>query len=229
MIHPKFIKYLLSLLIFLFACSTINAEEKKILKRWEKVIQNFEMMDKQNPPPKNPILFIGASNFRRWDLKKNFSDLPTVNRAFGGSMLSESIFYIDRIVYPYNPKTIILYAGANDMSRGRKTPLQVLESYQEFVKLVHKKFPETRIVFLSLPYFYRYRDMPEKNADVTKVNQLILDETKKDDLLDFVEINEAMKDSEGKPRKDLFTNDGIHVNQDGYDVWAEKLRPFMIK
>ena len=223
---------MVSLNLYFLLCSLAlmhKEKNKKVLKRWENVIQNFERMDKKNAPPKNPILFVGASNFRRWELKNNFPELPTLNRAFGGSMLSESIFYIDRIVYPYNPKTIVLYAGANDMSRGKKSPQQVLESYQEFVKLVHEKFPKTRIVFISLPHFYRDRDKPENIAKVKQVNQLILEESRKDDRLDFAEINEAMKDSEGKPRKDLFTKDGIHVNQDGYEVWAEILRPYMVK
>ncbi len=233
----RIIKSFLTLVVLILFCSHayINAKEK--LKptdpnhpvRWEKNILNFESQDKQNSKIKNAILFIGGSNIRRWNLKNNFPNLPVINRGFGGSMISDANYYLDRIVFPYQPKTIVLYGGANDMGRGHKTPRQVLEDYEEFVKRVHQKTPKTNIVYISLPHFFRSRNNSDEITKVNRVNELIREATLKDQRLEYVEINKAMADKSGVPRKELFIKDGIHMSPAGYQIWAEKLMPRLKK
>jgi len=231
--HITTIMLTLTVILLFSVQTTINAKEK--LKstdpnhpvRWKKDIQRFERQDKQNPKIKNAILFIGGSNFRLWNLKKYFPDLPVINRGFGGSMISDANYYLDRIVFPYQPKTIVLYGGANDMGRGHKTPLQVLKDYEEFVNRVHQKLPKTNIVYFSLPHFFRSRNNSDEIAKVNRVNELISAVTLKDHRLEYVEINKAMADQNGDPRKELFIKDGIHMSPAGYQIWAEKLMPFL--
>ncbi len=143
-------------------------------------------------------------------------------------MIADAVYYADRIVLPYQPKIVVLYGGANDMGcRGRKTPRQVLGDYQQFVNAVHKALPETRIVYISLPYFYRERDNPEAVAKVTRVNQLIGEAAKQDKRLVFVDVNRVMADENGQPRGELFQPDGVHMNAAGYKLWAAQLRPHL--
>lgn len=194
---------------------------------WEKAIERFEAQDRQNPPPQNAILFIGGSNIRRWNLQDNFPDLPVINRGFGGSMIADAIFYFDRVVKPYRPELIVLYGGANDMGRGKKTPHQVLTDFRTFVDAVHENRPDTQILYISLPHFYSERDDSEAVAKVKLVNQLIASAIAEDSRLTFVEVNKAMADADGQPRKDLFQRDGIHMNAKGYSIWAGKLRPLL--
>ena len=72
-----------------------------------------------------------------------------INRGFGGSHISDVIHYADRIVLPYRPKVILLYAGDNDVGQG-KPPQQVIGDYHAFTGLVWKQLPETSIVFLPI-------------------------------------------------------------------------------
>ena len=191
---------------------------------WEKAIEEFEAQDRQNPPPQNAILFIGGSNIRRWNLQDNFPDLPVINRGFGGSMIADAIYYFDRVVTPYRAEVIVLYGGANDMGRGKKTPHQVLADFQTFVDAAHKLRSDTRILYISLPHFYSDREDSEVIAKVKLVNQLIAGAIAEDSRLTFVDVNKAMADAEGQPRKELFQQDGIHMNAKGYAIWAARLR-----
>ncbi|MEO1837018.1 MAG: hypothetical protein ABGZ49_16175, partial [Akkermansiaceae bacterium] len=59
-------------------------------KDWEPSIKAFEEKDKASSPPKDPILFLGSSSIRGWNLKTSFPDRLTMNRGFGGSELSDS-------------------------------------------------------------------------------------------------------------------------------------------
>jgi len=195
---------------------------------WEEAIQKFEALDRQNPPPQGGILFIGGSNIRRWELTNNFSDRPVINRGFGGSMIADAVHYADRIVLPYRPRIVVLYGGANDMGkRGRKSPRDVLTDYLKFIQKVHDALPNTRIVYISLPNFYKDRDAPDAIAKVTLVNDLIREATEKDERLVFVNVNEAMADKYGQPRRELFQSDGVHMNETGYKLWASLLRPHL--
>jgi lysophospholipase L1-like esterase len=142
-------------------------------------------------------------------------------------MIADAVYYADRIVLPYRPKIVVLYGGANDMSRGGKTPQEVLADYRTFIKAVHDVLPNTRIVYISLPHFYRDRDKPDAIAKVTLVNDLISEACKENKRLVFVNVNEAMADDHGRPRRDLFQDDKIHVNAEGYKLWASQLRPHL--
>ena len=84
-----------------------------------------------------------------------------INRGFGGSELSDAIRYFDRIVLPYRPRIIFLYAGDNDIQRG-KTAKQVVADYQAFARRVHRERPSTQFAFIAIkPSIKRWHLWPE--------------------------------------------------------------------
>ncbi|MDG1895730.1 MAG: GDSL-type esterase/lipase family protein [Fuerstiella sp.] len=128
----------------------------------------------------------------------------------------------------YQPESVVLYGGVNDMrTRGRKTPSDVLSDYRKLVKAVHAVLRNIRIVYISLPHFYRDRGNPDANARSTPVNDMIAEATEKNKRLVFVNLNEPMADRNGQPRRQLFQTDGIHMNTAGYKLWASQLRPHL--
>src|SRR5690349_16186300 len=77
--------------------------------RWEKNIAAFEAQDRENPPPKRALLFIGSSTIVRWKtLAEDFPEYKTINRGFGGSQIEDSAYYADRVVIPYAPRAVFL-------------------------------------------------------------------------------------------------------------------------
>ncbi|HKR08201.1 MAG TPA: GDSL-type esterase/lipase family protein, partial [Gemmatimonadaceae bacterium] len=118
--------------------------------RFESEIRAFEDSDRVNPPRPGGVVFVGSSSIRMWpDLRADFPGSNVIQRGFGGSRLDEVVRYTPRIVLPYRPTLIILYAGENDLVEDR-TPEQVFESYKSFVKVVRDTLPQTRIVFVSI-------------------------------------------------------------------------------
>ncbi len=99
-----------------------RAEDLPNFARWEKDIAAFEQKDKEKPPPKNAILFVGSSSIRLWDLTKSFPALEVINRGFGGSQIADSVHFAPRIVIKYEPRLVILYAGDNDIAAGKPQP-----------------------------------------------------------------------------------------------------------
>ena len=200
------------LCVFLILLTPLSADPAK----WEKDIAKFEAADKKSPPPENAHLFIGSSSARMWDLKKSFPEFKTINRGFGGSELEDSLVYADRILIPYRPKVVFLYAGDNDINKG-KTPEIVTADYQKFVAKVHKALPKTDIVFVPIkPSLKRWNLWPKMN----KANQAIKTLTKENPKLHYLEIPPAMLGKDGKPKKELFAKDGLHLSPEGYHLWT---------
>lgn len=193
--------------------------------KWEKEIAAFEAADRLAPPPQDAVLFVGSSTFRLWkSLAEDFADHKVINRGFGGSEMADSVFYADRIVIPYKPRLIVVFAGSNDINAG-KTPEQVLSDLQEFVARVRAALPGVRIAYLSIaPCPSRW-----SQADAQmKANHLIRDFAKAGENLDYIEVWSQLLGPDGQPRADLYLADGLHPNREGYKIRAAAIRPHLV-
>jgi lysophospholipase L1-like esterase len=194
--------------------------------RWDKEIRAFEEADQTNPPPRQAILFIGSSSIRRWtNLAQAFPGHKVISRGFDGSHLSDSVAFVDRIVTPYKPRLVLLYAGDNDIASG-VSPEQVLGDFKAFDARIHAALPNTRIAYLAIkpcPAREKYLDR------VKATNRLIREYTATNDRLLFVDLFTPMLTKEGRPQADVYLEDGLHPNAQGYELWASILRPILDK
>ena len=144
-------KRLIFLIIFaLFFTFVVSAQTYDRAKIWDAEINSLTEIDLKQTPPKDAVLFVGSSSIRSWkNLRRDFPQLNLINRGFGGSRLEDVNFYFDRIVAPYNPKTIVLYAGENDVNDGI-APEKVLADFQQFSKMVRARFPKAKLIYVSL-------------------------------------------------------------------------------
>ncbi len=191
--------------------------------RWEPAIREFEAQDAQNPPQPGGVVFVGSSSIRMWNLKESFPDLDALNRGFGGSQLSDVVEFADRIILPYKPRLVIVYAGDNDLA-ANKPPERVVADYRRLVKQIHEKLPETRIAFIGVkPSISRWRLIEQ----VREVNRTVAAIAAEDERLEFIDIEPSMLGEDGQPRKELFLADGLHLNAAGYEVWTKLVRPVL--
>jgi len=194
-------------------------------QRWQPDIDNFTRQDEQQAPPQNAILFVGSSSIRLWDTQKSFPGLTTINRGFGGSFLVDSEYYADRIILPYAPRTIVLYAGDNDIASG-KSPAMLLADFQSFTAKIRRSLPQTKILYIAIkPSLARWNLWPQMNA----ANHLIGDYCAAAPRMQFIDITFPMLGTDGQPRPELFQPDGLHLNDEGYRLWTSILTPFLVK
>lgn len=206
---------------------TSLAEEKRAepkAGKWDKEFAAMEAKDKQSPPPKNGVVFVGSSSVRMWDLKKSFPELPAVNRGFGGSQLIDSVEHFDRLVLPHQPKIVVLYAGDNDLAGGKKTPQQVAGDFAAFQKKLRAALPETKLIFLSIKPSTARAKLLDKQREA---NELIRKQCSRDKLCTFLDVQKPMQGTDGQVRPDLFLKDGLHLNEAGYKIWNELLLPLV--
>jgi lysophospholipase L1-like esterase len=216
MLPPRILRLAIALLLVpaLFA-----APEK-----WAAAIDKFTEGDARNPPPTNAVVFVGSSSIVKWaSLARDFPHVTVINRGFGGSQLEDSVHFADRIVIPYKPRTVVLYAGDNDLNAG-KSPETVHADFRSFVSKVHAALPNARIVYIAIkPSPSRWK-LREK---IVRANALIAADCAKDPRLAFADIYTPMLDAKGEPRPELFVKDMLHMNEAGYAVWTPVVAPLL--
>jgi len=133
--------------------------------KWAPTFAAFSSSDKANMPAPGGVLFVGSSSIRLWDnLEKQFSSVPVViKRGFGGSRMEDCAAYLSRLVTPYKPRLVLVYAGENDLAEGR-SPEQVLRSFGTFVKGVRAQLPRTRIAYISIKPSLARQEMLPRSA-----------------------------------------------------------------
>jgi lysophospholipase L1-like esterase len=208
----------LSIWFLVLAIGAANAQTN----RFDADIAAFEAKDRTNPPPKDAILFIGSSSIRLWKtLERDFPEHKVINRGFGGSEIGDSVRFADRIVVPYRPKLVVMYAGGNDINAG-KMPEQVAGDFKAFVEKVRAKLPQTRIAYISIaPNPARWSQVER----VKRANELIREFTKASSNLAFIDVFPHMLGEDGQPRPEIFGDDRLHMNERGYALWTKLVGP----
>jgi lysophospholipase L1-like esterase len=209
------------LTLLLFAATFAQAQETR---PYYNEIKYFKKLDSANFPPKNAILFIGSSTFTNWkDVQEYFPKHKIINRGFGGSSLPHVIDYVGDIVYPYQPKQVVIYCGENDFTGGA-TAQMVVDRVQKLVDTIRAKFPKVAIAYVSIkPSPSREKYLPlmkEANQNI----QLLLKKYKK---TAYINTADAMYTSEGKIMTDIFLQDNLHMNAKGYQIWQKIMAPYL--
>lgn len=220
-----FLRTLTFLIILSLAALSAYAQKSDTTSNiWENDIRKFEHDDSLQPPPRGAVLFVGSSSIRMWEtLKQDFPNQQVINRGFGGSELFDAVYFANRIILPYKPRIVVVYAGDNDLANG-KTPERVLSDYKLLVRLLHQKLPGTRIDYLSVKPSLARWNLVDK---IRKTNRLIKEYSSRDRLLVYIDIFTPMLGKDGKPRKELLAPDGLHLNSDGYALWTQVVRPYL--
>ncbi len=194
--------------------------------KWEKEISAFERMDQTNPPPKRALLFIGSSTIRFWStLPTDFPKQKIINRGFGGSQIEDATHFADRIVFPYEPRMVFLRAGGNDLWAGKSVE-QVFDDFKNFVEAVQAKLPKAEVVFISLSPSIARRKQADKEK---QLNEMVQDYVGHHRGLKYIDTYSLLLGADGQPRPELFREDKLHFNAEGYKLLVERVRPFVSK
>jgi lysophospholipase L1-like esterase len=191
-------------------------------------IQNFKKQDSISFPPKNAILFIGSSSFTNWkDIQNYFPKHLILNRGFGGSSLTDVIRYANEIIFPYEPKQIVIYCGENDIAGDSTvTGKMVFERFKQLFEMIRKKNPNVPIAFVSLKPSPSRWHLRHKMIDANKrIKKYLFLKSK----TSFINVYSVMLNEHSKPLSEIFLQDKLHMNAQGYRIWQKAIEPTLIK
>lgn len=215
-------KILLSLLLALVPCFACVAQTNHA--QWNAAIEAFEASDRANPPPQGAVLFIGSSSIEHWkSVAADFPEAKVINRGFGGSELGDSTYFADRIIKPYHPRAIVLYAGDNDLYDGH-TPQQVRDDFEAFVRKARSVDPGVPIAFIAIkPSVARKALLPK----IKQTNELVREYAATQKNVTYIDVFTPMLGADGQPQLKWFIEDGLHMNRTGYALWISIIKPWV--
>ena len=216
--------YIVSLLSFLLLVNYTIAQAPPFYND----IQAFKAKDATAPPPKHAILFVGSSSFTKWtDVQSYFPNRTIINRGFGGSSLPDVIRYADEIIFPYQPKQVVIYCGENDLAAADAvTADTVVQRVKTLVGMIRSRLGNVPVVFVSLkPSPIRSRLFEKMKT----VNARVKDFLMKDGHAAFADVYSKMLDANGEPMQEIFLADRLHMNEKGYAIWQKVLEPLLVK
>lgn len=217
-------KIVLLLISFVYVFTSYAQYDRA--KNWDEHIGRVREKNKKEAPVTDCILFIGSSTFHMWqDLQSYFPKSKIVNNAFGGSHLSDLIYYFNDVVTPHKPRQIVIYEGDNDLTSS-KTAEEFIEDAVCLTRLIQIHFPKTNIIFVSI------KPSPNRSIAIRtkykKANCMLKEYAKEHEGITFISIWDQMLDDKGNPDKKYFQKDGIHLNKSGYEIWQKVLKPVLL-
>jgi lysophospholipase L1-like esterase len=224
-----------SIALFVLACGSNKQEEKGEAAGvaennppyWDD-IQNFRKRDSVSFPQDSAILFIGSSSFTLWQhVQDDFPGYTIINRGFGGSTLLDQIRYANDIIFPYNPKQIIIYCGENDFAWDSTVIVaMVFARFKELFQMIRQKLADIPIAYISM------KPSPSRRHLVSKMleaNQNIKDYLGSQKNTVFIDVHSKMLNEANQPMPEIFLDDSLHMNEKGYAIWQKAIQPYLIK
>ena len=191
--------------------SPIEEEYEADVRELEINLHNKELENKKT------ILF-GSSTFKDWNnANQDLSISNLSNLGFGGSTLVSCRTYFNRIVVPFNPDTMIFYAGDNDIGSGT-TADELLTEFMLFTSEVTEKIPHTRCFFVSIkPSIFRkdYLEIILEANDKIKKAINHLGQWK------YIDLCSPMLET---GYEKFYGEDPLHMNVLGYSLLSKLIR-----
>ncbi|AWX43400.1 Sialate O-acetylesterase [Flagellimonas maritima] len=172
---------------------------------------------------KETIVFTGSSSIRMWrNLQDQFPEDQIINTGFGGSQTSDLKLFLNELILDYNPSQVFIYEGDNDIF-AKKRPNVIIETMQGIIHILKERNPKIKIVLISAkPSISRWHLRGRYKRLNKRLNKLALNTPR----VFYADVWTTMLHRR-KLKKDLFIEDGLHMNAKGYDLWYEVIKNYM--
>lgn len=192
---------------------------------WEPAIRAFEAQDRRQRPQPGQVVFVGSSSIRFWHtLTADMAPVSVLNRGFGGARLCDMLRYSDRIILPYQPRAVVIYAGENDLASWWAWSGLVVDRFQRLVAHLRQRDPTLPILVLAMKPSPRFAARLKRQQEANRQLRAYCEATPG---LFFVDVASPLLGADGQPRPELF-RDGLHLNAAGYRLWRERVQPALL-
>lgn len=208
-------------ILTILATTILQAQDPE---RFEKEVRGI-VAQNEHVNSENLILFTGSSSIRFWkSLGEDFPNHNVLNNGFGGSEMSDLLYYANELIIQYQPQQVFIYEGDNDIAADRSLD-QIMKNAQQLTELIKNKIPRCDIVFISPKPSIARKSMFEKYHQLNGM----LKQWCSENGITFIDVWPFMMNKEGKLREDIFIEDNLHMNAKGYAIWKDAVQPYLRK
>ncbi len=183
---------------------------------------------KMHPNATSDVIFLGNSITDYVDWNELLQLRKARNRGISGDITFGILERLQEVTEG-KPAKIFILIGINDIARNIPDSV-ILDNYKRIITGIKSSSPKTKIYFNSiLPVNKTFTDKAHFNKDehIASINEGLkkLCATSK---ITYINIHDAFLDADKKLDK-RYTYDGLHLNAEGYKLWAGLLQPYVKK
>jgi cephalosporin-C deacetylase len=184
------------------------------------------------------VYFLGDSITRRWgtsdkayaplseNWKKNFFGWNAGNFGWGGDTTQNILWRLENgELDGVNPKAIVLLAGTNNVGGPTQDEAkvdEVVSSIEAILDVCQQKAPKAKIILTAI---FPRNDNRDAISTINRINAK-LEKLADGDKIRFLNVNDKLADPDGNLFEGM-AHDGLHLNVEGYQVWADGLKPIL--
>ncbi|WP_109829541.1 GDSL-type esterase/lipase family protein [Reichenbachiella versicolor] len=191
---------------------------------WTDEIEQLKKKILSISQPEDLTVFFGSSSIRLWaNMERDLAPNRVLNLGFGGSTYLWCSYYFKEVFEHVKPKQIILYGGDNDLSHV-PNPREVIANLQLLIDQIDQRFGDITVAIMTV------KPSPDRiylMEEIREFNRRLSEIVAKRPNTNLIDIHPAMLDPEGNTRPELFIEDMLHMNQSGYDIWANILKEYL--
>ena len=207
--------FIASLLLLLV--SNLLAQQKNFSTFYYQRVSIFEKL----PIHSSDIVFLGNSitNFGEWS--ELFNNIHVKNRGISGDR-TEGVYARMDAILTGKPRKIFLMIGVNDLEHGA-SPDSTVNGIIRIVDIITSKSPKTTLYIQSIlpvnDQFGKFPKHTDKGAAIIEINNK-LKHLCKNRKLTYIDLYGSFKNKEDEKLNPKYTNDGLHLMGEGYQLWA---------
>ena len=177
------------------------------------------------PTTKERIVMLGDSMTEAGEWVELLPNNKVFNRGIAGDVCENLILRI-KDVTKLQPNKIFLMIGINNLLFD--VPSNIAREYEKLVNELTNRCPDATIYIQSvLPINNKVRNLIQENKEIVQLNKFIIKIAERHQI-EYIDLHSKFKDDEGNLNIN-YTADGIHLNGNGYLLWASTLSQFLSK
>lgn len=189
------------------------------------------------------LYFAGDSITRRWgctdpqyrDLlehwREHFHGWNAANFAWGGDRVQNILWRLENgELDGVNPKAIVLMAGTNNLGglqrEGEDAKVrEIVDGIAAILNVMDEKAPDAKIILMGITPRRTPPNRPSLMPVIQRINERLASLADERGIR-FINLNDKLTDAEGNVLPGA-TVDGLHLSKEGYEVWAQALKPVL--
>ena len=188
----------------------------------------LQFMDEPAITSKDIVMLGNSLTEGGGDWGKRLGKENVINRGISGD---EVMGVYDRLhqILPGKPAKLFLLIGVNDVSHDLSTDSIVYRIDQTLAR-IQKESPDTKVYLQSLlpinESFNRYKRLTNKTYQISEINAR-LEALAKEKKITFIDLFPLFVEKGTNVLRKELTNDGLHLNDKGYEIWVNAIKKKM--
>jgi len=179
------------------------------------------------------LFMIGDSITHAWEesgkavWERHFGNIDTLNLGFSGDRTENVLWRLEQgEVEGLGPKLAVLMIGTNNTGHRMDPPEVIAAGVRNILDELQSRLPETRLLLLAIFPRGETPDDPLRinNRDANRLLAKMAGETG----VEFADFNPAFLTEFGVLQREIMP-DLLHPNENGYEIWAQQLEPWIAK